>query len=151
MSETFLSNLMRVAYEIIKADRAFIVDPRLTVLGTINIQPENIEATYLKAMKQVIESKKPLITDSVTLAIPPSQAPKTNQSFPQLRAVVFIPVDGHGAVCLDWKLRTADLLTRQNLNRLMTASAQLVEQGRTNVSEDEILQLYKELQQQDAD
>ncbi len=148
MSETFLSNLMRVAYEIIKADRAFIVDPRLTVLGTINIQQEHIDASYLKAMKQVIEEKKPLITDSVTLAIPPSQAPKTNQSFPQLRAVVFIPVDGHGAVGLDWRLRTADLLTRQNLERLMNVIAQLVEKQRADVSEDQILKLYKQLEEE---
>lgn len=144
MSETFLSNLMRVAYEIIKADRAFIVDQGLTVLGTINIQQEHIDSSYFKAMKQVMEEKKPLITDSVTLAIPPSMAPKTNQSFPQLRAVVFIPVDEHGAVCLDWRLRTADLLTRQNLERLMTVIAHLVEKHQADVTEDQILELYKQ-------
>lgn len=43
MSETFLLNLMRFAQEVTKAERAFVVDTSLTVLGTINFTPEHIE------------------------------------------------------------------------------------------------------------
>lgn len=144
MSETFLPNLMRVAYEITKAERAFAIDAQLTVVSTINILPEQVDVSYLKALKQVMEAKQPQITDSVTLAIPPSQAPKTNQSFPQLRAVVFVPVAGHGAICVDWRMRT-DLLTRQHVEKLMTLVEELLKNQNLNVTEDQIMKWYKEM------
>jgi hypothetical protein len=144
MSETFLANLMRVAYEITKAERAFAVDPQLNVVSTINVQPEQVDVTYLKTVKQVLENKQPVITDSVTLAIPPDKAPKTNQSFPQLRAVVFIPVNGHGVICVDWRMRT-DLLTKQHVEKLMTLVDELVKNHNTGVSEDQIMKLYKQM------
>ena len=93
MSE-FLLNYMRVAFDVTKAERAFAVDTNLTVLGTIKIKQEEIEAPYFKCIRQAINEHKALITDNYTMTIDPSKAPITNQSFPKLRFVVILPSFG---------------------------------------------------------
>src|SRR5690606_11990385 len=105
MSDTFLLNLMRVASDITKAERAFAVNLELSVLGTLNIAPEQIEAPYMKCVQQAINEGNPIITDNYSLSIDPSKAPVTNKSFPKLRFVLALPVTGHGAICLDQSLR----------------------------------------------
>lgn len=144
MSDTFLPNFMRVAYDIIKAERAFAVDSRLNVLATVNMQPEEVEVSYLKGIKKAVEEGQPVTTDSVTLTIDPAQAPKTNQSFPQLRVVIFIPVHPYGAVCLDWRMRR-EVVAKEKIDRLMTLGQQMAEAQQTNLSEDQMVKLYKQI------
>jgi hypothetical protein len=101
MSETFLLNLLRVANDVTKAERAFAVNQDLTVIGTLNITPEQIEASYLKRVQQSMTDGSPVITDNYSMSIDPSKAPVTNKSFPKLRFVLVLPVAGIGAICLD--------------------------------------------------
>ncbi len=145
MSETFLPNFMRVASEIIKAERAFAVDTRLTVLAAVGMQPEEVETSYLKGIKKAMDEGQAVITDSVTLSIDPSQAPKTNQSFPQLRAVIFIPVKHHGAICLDWRMRR-ELIAKDKIDRLMALGQQMAQAQQTDFSEDQMVKLYKSIE-----
>jgi hypothetical protein len=144
MSETFLLNLMRVAQEVTKAERAFAVDTSLTVLGTINVAPEQVETAYLKGIKKALGDGEPIITDNYTMSMDPARAPKTNQSYPELRAVVIIPIVNYGAVCLDQKLR-GGIITKEKVDRLMRLAAQVVQQQQTEISEAELSVRYKQL------
>jgi hypothetical protein len=144
MSETFLLNLMRVAQEVTKAERAFAVDQRLTVLGTLNLAAEQIEAPYLKGIKKALEEGEPVITDNYTMLIDPTKAPKTNQSFPQLRAVVIVPVSGLGAICLDQKLAPG-IMAKDKIDRLYRLAIQLVNDHQTEISEADLSNLYRQM------
>jgi len=144
MSENFLLNLMRVALQVTRAERAFSVDNQLAILGSIKIEPEKVEAPYLKSMKKAIDDGRPIITDNYTMTIEPSKAPITNQSFPQLRAVVVIPVSGHGAICVDQRLR-GGIVAKEKVDKLTRMIEQVLHSGRLDITEDELLKLYNGL------
>jgi hypothetical protein len=144
MSETFMLNLMRVAQEVTKAERAFAVDTGLAVVGTINIAPEHVETAYLKGIKKALGDGEPIITDNYTMSIDPTRAPKTNQSYPELRAVIIIPVVNYGAVCLDQKLR-GGIITKEKVDRLMRLAVEVVQHQQTELSEAELSNRYKQL------
>jgi len=140
MSE-FLLNYMRVAFDVTKAERAFAVDTNLTVLGSIKIKQEEIEASYFKCIQQAINEHKALITDNYTMTIDPSKAPITNQSFPKLRFVVILPVKGIGAVCLDQSLR-AGVTTKEKVDRLTQFVDQIIEDGEMSLDEVTLLERF---------
>jgi len=144
MSQTLLLNFMRVAYDITKADRAFAVDLDMTAIGTLNIAPEQIEASYLKCIQQTLGKGKPVITDNYTMTLDPSEAPVTNQSFPKLRFVVIIPVAGYGAICLDQSLR-GGVTSKDKVDRLGNLINQIVASNQIDLEEHEILNLYGDL------
>lgn len=143
MSQSFLLNFMRVAYHVTRAERAFAVDNDLTVRGTVGITPEQIEAAYLKCIKRALERGEAIITDNYTMTIEPSQAPITNQSFPQLRAVFIIPLVGHGAVCLDQRLQRG-IIAKDKVDRLMQLGRRAIADQLTETSEDGLLALYSQ-------
>lgn len=141
MSDSFLLNFMRVAHQITKAERAFAVDNNLTVRGTVGMAPDQIEAAYLKCIKDALNRGEPVITDNYTMTIEPSKAPVTNQSFPQLRAVFIIPLAGHGAICLDQRLQRG-IIAKDKVDRLMQLGQQAIADQQTGSTEDELLALY---------
>jgi hypothetical protein len=143
MSE-FVQSLMRVAYDVTKAERAFAVDTSLTVLSTINITPDAIEAPYLKCIQQALNSGKAVITDNYTMTIDPSKAPVTNQSFPKLRFVVVLPVLAHGAVCMDQSLR-GGVTSKEKVDRLNRFVQHVLANQQTHLSEQELFDLYNSL------
>ena len=144
MSETLLLNFMRVAYDIMKADRAFAVDMDMTTIGMLNISPEQIEAPYLNCIQQTLGQGKPIITDNYTMTLEPSEVPVTNQSFPKLRFVVVIPVTGYGAICLDQSL-SGGVTSKDKVDRLGTLINQILANNQINLEEEEILELYSTL------
>ncbi len=140
MSAPFLLNFMRVAHQVTQAERAFAVDTGLDVVGAVGIVPEQVEAAYLKCAKEALNRDEPIITDNYTLTIEPSEAPVTNQSFPRLRAVFFIPLAGHGVICLDQRLQRG-IIAKDKIDRLMQLGRRAaVEQ--VSSSEAELLALY---------
>jgi hypothetical protein len=142
MSDTFLLNLMRVASDITKAERAFAVNLELSVLGTLNIAPEQIEAPYMKCVQQAINEGNPIITDNYSLSIDPSKAPVTNKSFPKLRFVLALPVKGHGAICLDQSLR-GGVTTKEKVERLNNFVQSVLYNQQTNLDEEQLAELYE--------
>jgi hypothetical protein len=142
MSDTFLLNLMRVASDITKAERAFAVNLELSVLGTLNIAPEQIEAPYMKCVQQAINEGNPIITDNYSLSIDPSKAPVTNKSFPKLRFVLALPVKGHGAICLDQSLR-GGVTTKEKVERLNNFVQSVLDNQQTNLDEEQLAELYE--------
>lgn len=144
MSDLFLLSFMRVAHLVTKAERAFAVDTSLTVAGTVGITPEQIEAAYLKCIQDALNRGEPIITDNYTLTVEPAKAPVTNQSFPQLRAVFFIPLAGHGAICLDQRIQRG-IIAKDKVDRLMELGRRAVAAEHTASSEDELLALYNQM------
>ena len=140
MSE-FLLNYMRVAFDVTKAERAFAVDTDLSLLGTINISQEEIEAPYFTCIQQAISSHQAMITDNYTMTIDPAKAPITNQSFPKLRFVVILPVKGFGAVCLDQSLR-AGVTTKDKVDRLTHLADQIVADEAMHLDEETLLDRF---------
>ena len=144
MSNTLLQNFMRVAHDITKAERAFAVDMNLTVIGTLDITPETIEATYLKCVQNAINENKSIITDNLTMSIDPSKAPITNQSFPKLRFVVVVPLAGYGAICMDQGLR-GGVTSKEKVDRLEKLVHQALENPQIGEDEDTLMQAYNAL------
>ena len=142
MSDTFLLNLMRVASDITNAERAFAVNLELSVIGTLNIAPEQIEAPYMKCVQQAISEGNPIITDNYSLSIDPSKAPVTNKSFPKLRFVLALPVKEHGAICLDQSLR-GGVTTKEKVERLKIFVQNLLDNQQTNLDEEQLAELYQ--------
>ncbi len=143
MSDLFLLSFMRVAHRVTKAERAFAVDTNLTVSGTVGITPEQIEAAYLKCIQEALNRGEPIITDNYTLTVEPAKAPVTNQSFPQLRAVFFIPLAGYGAICLDQRLQRG-IIAKDKVDRLMELGRRAAAEQPVS-SEDELLALYNQM------
>jgi hypothetical protein len=141
MNDAFLSNIMRVAFDATKAERAFAVDSNMTVVGTLNMSPEQVEAPYIKCVQKAISQGKPIITDNYTMTIDPSKAPVTNQSFPKLRFVVVLPVKDHGAVCLDQSLREG-VTSKDKVDKLATFINHVLDHQQTDADEDELIDLY---------
>jgi hypothetical protein len=144
MNETFLLNMMRMAYDLARAERAFAVDSNLAVLGTLNMRAEEIEAAYFRGVQKAIHEGKALITDNYTMALDPTKAPKTNQSFPKLRFVLILPISTYGAVCLDQSLKTG-VTTKDQLDRLTGFIQQVIHNRQTDMDEEELMALYKSL------
>jgi hypothetical protein len=133
---------MRVTQSVTRAERAFVVDEGLTVLGMVNITPEKIEAAYLRCIKQAIDDARPMITDNYTMMIDPKRAPVTNQSFPRLRAVVIIPLPGQGAVCLDQTV-SGGIIAKEKVDRLMALGLSMIQTGQLELDEDTMLAHYE--------
>jgi hypothetical protein len=144
MSESFLLNMMRVALEVTRVERAFAVDKALTVLGAVNMTPEAVEAAYLKCAKKALESNEVIITDNYSMTLAPETAPNTNQSFPKLRAVVFIPVAGHGIICLDQSMRQG-ILPKDEIDQLTRLVESILDDGQLDLSEDAIFKRYRQM------
>jgi hypothetical protein len=142
MSDNFLLNFMRMASDITRAERAFAVDDQLNVLGTLNIRPENIEAAYFRSVQKALSEGKALITDNYTMALDPSRAPVTNQSFPKLRFVLILPLEGYGAICMDQSLHTG-LTSKEKVDRLSEFVKQVVRDNQVELSEEELFDLYE--------
>lgn len=144
MSHALLLNFMRVAHDVTKAERAFAVDTALTVVGTLEITPESIEAPYLKTIQNAINQNKYIITDNLTMSIDPSKAPITNQSFPKLRFVVVVPLAGYGAVCLDQSLR-GGVTSKEKVERLERLAQQAIDNPQLAEDEDALMTAYDSL------
>ena len=142
MIETFLLNFMRVAYDVTRAERAFAVDTDLNILGTLNIRPEAVEAPYMRSIQKALQDRKPLITDNYTMALDPTRAPVTNQSFPKLRFVLILPLADYGAICLDQSLHSG-ITSKDKVDRLSYFIEHLVQDQLIELSEEELYDLYE--------
>ncbi len=143
MNESFLLNFMRAALDITQVERAFAVDTELGVLGTININLEEIDSGYLKCARQALEENKTIISDSYTIATGSADAPNTNHSIPQIRSVVFIPIQSQGAICLDQSVRNG-VISKEAVDKLTHLAAYMVEQQQTDLDEAHMAALYND-------
>lgn len=141
MSENLLSTFMRAAHEITDAERAFTVLADLTVVDAINILPQEIDSRYLSTAQKAMQDGKSVMTDNYTILIAPEKVPDTNRSYPSLRAVIMIPVQGYGVICLDRRV-TMGIINKEIVTRLEKLVQHLV--SHPQLSQSELVQVYRE-------
>lgn len=147
MSDNFLSKLMRVAKQITRAERAMAVDLELNILDTLNLDPTVISSNHfrevaMKSLRSAIERNESIITNNIITD--PAQAPVTNTNFTDLRVVVVIPVQAHGAVYLDQHIRYG-IIPRQTIEKLARLVAQVLEDEPAEHDEEDLTALYQQM------
>jgi hypothetical protein len=148
MSQSVLPNFMRAAYNITAAERAIAVDNEFMIVDIENIelaeaQSENFPGNI--CIRDAINSGETVITDSISLRIDPKNAPKTNQVFPTLRAIVVIPVPGRGAVYLDQRIRSGIIIPKDMVAKLTQLAHQIGENPEDEITIDTMVDLYKQM------
>jgi hypothetical protein len=144
---TFLNNFMRAAYTITEAERCIAFDNNMMMQDRLNINDEELQKQSFSDLisawvEQAIEAGEPIIANN--LITDPSEAPKTNVHLKDLRMVVAIPVAGHGAIYLDQPIRKG-VFERDMVNKITQLAHDLVKSGNTDLSEDDMTDMYKEL------
>lgn len=148
MSDTLLPNFMRAAYNITAADRAIAVDNEFMIVDIENIelgeaQSENFPGNI--CIREAIQNGQTIITDSISLKIDPQNAPKTNQIFPTLRAIVVIPMPQHGVVYLDQRIRSGIIIPKDMVTKLADLANQITQEKKSGLTVDDIIALYKQM------
>lgn len=144
---TFLNNFMRAAYAITEAERCIAFDSNLMMQDRLNINDEELQkqsfADLVSAwIEQAMETQKAIIANN--LITDPSEAPKTNVHLKDLRMVVAIPVEGYGAIYLDQPIRKG-VFERDVVDKITQLAHNIVQSGNTDLSEDDMTDMYNEL------
>jgi hypothetical protein len=137
----FLVNFLQFALKATSAERGLAVDIQHAILHTIGLETKTLSSkTFNDLMKQVVEesinTQTPVLTNNAISD--PLDAPKTNTSFTDLRVIVAIPIEGHGAVYLDRSIKFG-IIGRDILDKLTKYAKQLVEQNHLLLTSDEML------------
>lgn len=143
MNTTLLANLMHVAIEHTKADRAMICDTQLAVLGSINLdQAEILSERLTDVVQKAITSGQPVITNNAVRDA--ANAPHTKTNFDNLRGVVVIPVAGVGALYLDRPLKQG-IIAKGTVDRLLKVAELAAKEGQPEATTAHLGELYKQV------
>ncbi len=143
----FVTTVMRFAQRITHAERGLALDSAMEVVDSVNV-PEALfndqgffEMTEAAVQDAQAEGKPVLTNNLVRQVASPLQ---TNEHFPALRLALVIPLGDHGAVYLD-KLVRNGVFERDDVDRLEKLVAHMHSSARTDYTEEEINQLYDDL------
>jgi hypothetical protein len=137
----FLVNFLQFALTTTSAERGLVVDIQHAILHTIALDTKALSSKIFDdLMKQVVEESMTTQTAVLTnnAISDPLDAPKTNTSFSDLRVIVAIPIEGHGAVYLDRPIKFG-VIGRDILDKLTKYAKQLVEQNHLTLTSEEML------------
>lgn len=147
MSAEFLANFMCAARSITKAQRSLALDADLNVQDRVDI-----EDTLLNS-EEFSEMLSSLVTTAIAdnaavisnnLIKNPDEAPNTNIHLHDLRMVVAIPLGTLGAVYLDQHIRNG-VFERDVIDKLTALGQYVLENKKTNLSDEELISLFKEM------
>lgn len=147
MGSDFPGKFLRVAKDIIHAERGMAVDADLTLVETINLTPDIMQAPRFNdvaqtSLQKAVANGEVVITNN--LITDPSQAPLTNTSFADLRLVIVVPLKGHGAIYLDQPIKKG-IVPRETVEKLLHLANQLIENGLEDSSEEQFAEWYTQL------
>lgn len=143
MSDTLLTNLMRVAVQNASADRGMACDNALAIIATVNLeQSEALSEKLTELVTRALASGKPYIGNNAVRDV--VAAPRTNTSFDNLRGIVVIPVPGKGAIYLDRPIRKG-LIPQNIVNALFKIASQAQEAGQPEPTEAYLQSLYQQI------
>jgi hypothetical protein len=147
MSNGFLSNFMRAAQTVTRAERCVAIDIQKSVLDRINVSDdvlanERFGKLLHNSVEEAITTAEAVITNN--LITDPEQAPQTNVHLHDLRMVVAIPLAEHGAVYLDQHIRQG-VFERNMIEKLTVLGRTLIAEGKTDLSSDDFVALYRKL------
>lgn len=141
---SFLANFMQFALKVTGAQRALAVDSALNAISAAGVDDKVLGSNSFnefaaQVLSDALSTNAAVITNNIITD--PSQAPKTNTSFSDLRIVVAFPVAELGAVYLDRPVKMG-VISREQIDRLITFSRQLVASGQTHLSIEDMMQRY---------
>lgn len=147
MSESFLATFMKAAQEITRAERSLAVDSNFAVvaadrLNMATIESEAFRKVAMPCLERAVNKGEHTITNNVITD--PSQAPKTNTNFADLRIVVAFPVADYGALYLDQHIRYG-VIGKDVVDRLLAFIDYLIANDLTHLEVKEMVDLYHEL------
>ncbi len=143
MSTTLLTNLMQLAIEQTKADRAMICDTKLAVLGSVKLDQAEILSEHLTdVVQKAITTGQPVITNNAVRDA--ANAPHTKTNFDNLRGVVVIPVAGVGALYLDRPLKQG-IIAKGTVDRLLKVAELAAKEGQPEATTARLDELYKQV------
>jgi hypothetical protein len=127
MDKHFLSRYLQIALHVTEAERGLAVDRQIQIVDHINLGEATLQnpefvmfiTTWLT---RAIEDQSTIITNNIITD--PAKAPNTNTNFSDLRSVVCIPVNEHGAIYLDRHIRLG-VIARDVIDRLSEMISQL--------------------------
>ena len=148
MSAEFLSNFMRAAYTITRAQRSLAIDAELNTVDNIDVEESLLQS------EEFIE----MLTESVTTAMQTDaatisnnliknadDAPNTNVHLHDLRMVVTLPLGTIGAVYLDQHIRNG-VFERTVIEGLIEMGRKVLANEQLNLSGEEYINLFNEIQ-----
>ncbi len=147
MSADFVAKILHVTLNITGADRGLAVTPDLQLIEAINLTQETIDNPAFRTLaedtlRQSLEAGEPVITNNMVTN--PENAPVTNTTFSELRAIVTFPVGKLGAVYLDQRLRYG-IIDRNTLDTVITFIEHILDYNRQGLSEAELIALYRQI------
>lgn len=144
MNTLFLERLLRLALQVTRAERGMAVEATGAVCAMVGLDEATINTPKFKRIAEKC------LTDSLTrdeviltnnVITDPSEAPVTNTSFSDLRAVVAIPLGSIGALYLDQPIRQG-IISRESIDRVQEFALRLIVEERTDLEESELKALY---------
>lgn len=147
MSTAFLSEFMKLAQAMTRAERSVAVDVEFHTQDTINIEESVLASTdftdmVASATASALEKGEAVITNN--MITDPNKAPETNIHLSNLRLVVALPLAGYGAVYLDQSVRQG-VFERDAIDKLMQVANQVISSGNIDLSQEELTEIYESL------
>jgi hypothetical protein len=145
MSEVFLSNFMRAARTITRAERCLAVDSDFTVYDRYNVSDDVLESTsfnslVVSAVSDALQQGEAIITNN--LISDPAEAPNTNVHLADLRLVVAIPAGKFGAIYLDQHIRQG-VFQRDVIEKLSKLATQLIAAEELELTTEQMVERYR--------
>ncbi len=147
MASDFLSTLLHVVQFVTEAERFMTVNDEMQVQEILNLDVEVLESEAFQdfavgSLQQALSENSIVTTNNIISD--PSEAPKTNMKFQDLRFVAVIPVAGYGAIYMDQQVRQG-VIPKDILENVLTVAEQFIAQGQTDCSAEEMLARYREI------
>lgn len=147
MSTVFLTNFMRAAHSITKAERGIALDIEKNIQSRINIEDALLQSDKFSAMledtvAEAIEAGVAVISNNLIKNA--DDAPTTNIHLHDLRMVVAIPVGDFGALYLDQHIRNG-VFERDVIDKLTTLGNYVIENKQTELSDEGLIELFNEM------
>lgn len=147
MSDAFLSNFMRAAQQLTRAERCVAINNEKAILDSVNVSAEVLASERFsdllkRTTEEAIATDDAVITNN--LIQDADQAPQTNVHLHDLRMIVAIPVAEEGVIYLDQPIRQG-VFERDMIAKLMDMARSLIDEDNTELDSDALVALYQDL------
>lgn len=143
-NNNFLNNFLQFAHNVLDAERGIAFDTALTFIETVNTSEDDIAkdrfaGSLQTAVQNAINNNEVVITNN--MITDPQDAPTTNLHLHQLRMIVAIPMQSHGAIYLDRRIRNG-VFQSEVVESVCEFAEQLLSEDKTDLSPSELNELF---------
>mgnify|MGYP001071809620 CR=1 FL=1 len=143
MSIQFLSEFMRFATSVTRADRGMVIDMNRDVVDKVNMDNASLQNKQFGELLGVALDEAEETGNLVTAnnLIHPDDAPETNTHLGQLRLIFVMPFPSMGFVYIDQHVRNG--IIKQDLaERIIALGRGCVEENKLELTADELADLF---------